>query len=462
MTPQPRPLRRVAPWWPGVALLPLILAALCWAPHHAKAQVIDRIIAIVDDEIILQSDLDQQYNYMVKSGQKDDGTLRCAIFESMLMEQLLLAKARLDSLTVDADEVENELNRRLAIITQQMGSIQAVEEVNGKSILELRVEMRPLIEEELLVDKQKRTIYSGVTITPKEVKDFFKSIPTDSLPYLPAEVEISHIVVKPKPSQKSKQEAKQKLETYLDLIKSGKGTFEQMAKLYSEDPGSRQNGGSLGEFGRGEMVPEFEEVVYSLQPGQISDVFESPFGFHVIRLEKRIGERVQASHILLRPKIEKEDEQICIKKLQDVLTLIKTDSLTFEEAAFQYSEDDQSRMVGGRIRNPNNGEYQLSLDQLDAELYFQVDDLKPGEISEPVEYLMTDGGYSKGFRIIQLRKKYPPHKASLATDYQKFYSAALQSKQALELEKWFQKAREQVFVTLKLDDCKQMLESWYE
>lgn len=429
--------------------------------QNITAQTVDKIIAIVDEDIILDSELNSQYQYFIKNGQTDDGTLRCSIFENLLISKLLLSKARMDSLKVSNDQVENELNRRIAVLVRQFGSEEELEKFNKKTIVEFRIELRPKIREQLLIDQMKAKITESVTVTPKEIRDFFNIQPKDSLPFLPAEVEISHIVIKPKPSQAKIQETIDQLKEIRSQILLGKMRFEEMASYYSEDPGSKREGGMLGEFGRGQMVPEFEEVVYNLREGEISEPFPTPFGYHIIKLHKKIGDRVVASHILIKPRLDDEAEARSETKLDSIRKLILRDSISFESAAAKFSDDRSSKDNGGFLTN-TTGEIRIPIDQLDADLYLKIDKLKINEVSEPLEYYYQDNGESiKAYHIIKLRAKHPPHKANLKDDYTKFQQAALQAKQAAELEKWFQNAKQQVFIEIKDDRCKQALQNWY-
>lgn len=436
-----------------VATLMAVLAAGAWV----QAQPVDRIMAIVDNEIILLSDLNGQYDYAVKNGQKDDGTLRCAIFEQALMSKLLLSKAKSDSLKVSDDQVEGEMKRRVDGMAAQLGSIQELEKVYRKSLPEIKVDLRTSIRDQLLIDQQRQKIFDAITATPKEVKEFFNKIPKDSLPYLPAEVELSHIMVKPVPSEASKAEAKKRLQDIREQIIAGQMKFEQMARFYGMD-GTAQQDGFLGEFGRGMMTPEFEEVVYTLNEGGVSEVFETPFGYHIAKLHKKLGDRVTASHILIIPKILPDDETAAMEKLTRLKKRILADSINFELAANDFSEDKRTKDNGGVFLS-NSGETRIPLDQLDADLYFKIDQMKVGEISDPVEYRRP--GEGKAFHIVKLRARIPPHLASLKDDYQKFQNACVQAKQAEAMEKWLKKSRTQVFIEIKDNDCSQALQNWF-
>jgi peptidyl-prolyl cis-trans isomerase SurA len=432
-----------------------IFLALGWCALNA--QPVDAVIAVLDNNIILRSELENQVIYLKSTGEKDDGTLKCRTFEEMLSNKLLLAKAQLDSLSVTEDQVENELTRRIENFIQYFGSIAKLEENYRKSLVELKAELRPEIKELLLIEQQKAKITEDVSITPKEVEAYYASIPKDSLPYLPSEVILNHIVVIPPISEKNKKDAKTKLEDVRHQILNEKMKFAEMAKFHSMD-GSAQQGGYLGEFSRGKMVPEFEEVVYNLREGEISEVFETPFGYHIVQLHKRLGETVSASHILIRPYKDKNDDALAIERLKELRAMLDTDTITFEKVASKYSDDPETKDCGGCIMNPNTGEYRVPIDALDAELFFKVDKLKEGEISAPMEIIMRDG--TKAFHIVKLKRKYLPHTANLKEDYQKIHRAALELKKSEAIEKWFDTARRQVFIDVKYTECANAIKTW--
>ncbi len=442
-------MKKIGLWW----------IFIVWFFEPLNAQVLDRILAIVDEDVILESDLENQITYLKKMGEKDeDGTLRCFVFENMLTNKLLLAKARLDSLKVNDEQIENELNRRLNMFIMQAGGEAEFEKLMGKSILQFKIELRPKIKEQLLIEQQKNKITENVQVTPKEIRQFFNQIPVDSLPYLPAEVEVYQIVIIPKPSQESKEKARAKLQNIRNQILAG-SAFEDMAKFYSEDIESAKQGGSLGEFKKGQMVPEFDDVVFSLKEGEISEVFETQYGYHIVKLHKIMGDRAKASHILISPEKTPKDEEVALDKIKKILQEIK-DSTKFEVAAAKYSDDVQTKMYGGLIMNPQTGEPKVPLDQLDAEVYLAIDKLQEGEISEPREFYSKNPRIGKAYHIVYLKKKYPPHVATLESDYTKFKQAALEAKKMEAMEKWFHKAKEQVYIDIKDNTCKQALENW--
>ncbi len=438
--------------------LTVLLCPLAWA--QTEPAPVDKVVAVIDNEIVLYSDIENQVNYLVQSGRREDRAfLRCEVFDQLLQEKLLLVKAKLDSLEVGEDEVEREVDRRVQYYTAQAGSVQELEKIYKKSLIEIKVDLRNDVRNQLLAQEQRSKIFENIRATPIEVQEFFGKIPRDSLPLLPAEVEIAHILLKPKPSRASKDAARLKLEGIRSQIVSGELTFEQCARVYGMDGTARQDG-DLGEFGRGMMTSAFEEQVYLLNEKQLSPVFETEFGYHLVRLDRRLGDRVRARHILIIPQITAEDEQLCKDQLMRLRQRVMGDSISFEKAAAEFSQDPNSKDNGGLIML-NGSDMRIPLDQLESDLYFKIDQMKVGEISEPMEYVQRGGGREKAFHIVKLRDRLAPHQANLADDYQKFYNATVQSKRATELTSWFKRSRQQVFVEIKDIGCAQALQNWY-
>ncbi|MEM9718663.1 MAG: peptidylprolyl isomerase, partial [Bacteroidota bacterium] len=311
-------------------------------------------------------------------------------------------------------------------------------------------------------NRQKGVIFEEAKITPREVKQFFASIPKDSLGLLPAEVQLNHIVVNVPWSEDSKDKARKELVDLRKRIADGGEKFADLARRYSEDPGSRPRGGSLGSFGRGMMVPKFEEIAYSMREGDVSDVFETEFGFHVIQLHKRQGELVQASHILRKPKPSIEGDSIVQAKFDEIRELIDTDSLSFEEAAIRYSQDRASKDCGGCISNPKApGELDVPLDALPADMYFKVESMEAGQISDPMKIDEISGGSGRpAYHIIYLKKKIPPHAPNLQDDYKTIYNAALRARQGEILDNWVETAKKNIYIDIKPNECSNALKNW--
>jgi peptidyl-prolyl cis-trans isomerase SurA len=443
----------------GIRLL--LFAVLFCSFVGAKGQTIDRILAIVGEDVVLLSDIDAQYAYFMANGQKDDGTLRCQILEKLIIEKLLLNKARQDSVVVSDDQVESELGRKLDYFISGYGGVDKLEEIYQKPLIEIRADLRPDIRDQLLIDRMRGVITQAASVTPREVKKFFNAIPTDSLPFLPAEVEVFQIVKIPTASNAADREAKAFLESLRLKIQRGTISFEQAAKENSIDFGSARTGGLLPEFSRGRMVPAFEEMAFKVKENEISPVFRSAFGYHILKVEKKVGEIITARHILIAPRVTADDDSVAVRKLREIrASIAESDTLSFETAARRHSDDEQSATVGGAIKNPQTGEQRIPLDMLDGDLYLTVDEMKVDEITDPLEYIQPDN--KKSFRLLFLKKRIPPHVANLTDDYRKLQEAALQSKQAEVLENWFATARKNVHIEIKDPDCREVLFNWIQ
>jgi peptidyl-prolyl cis-trans isomerase SurA len=419
---------------------------------------LEGIAAMVGDEIILSSQVAQQYAYLKQNGYSDEGGLYCEVLEQFIIQKLLVARAKLDSLKVTDEQVERELERRLNLMISQLGSREALQEIYGKPIPLLKAELREEVREQLLAEEMRQKITEKVQVTPQQVRDFFAQIRVDSLPYLPAEVELSQIVFYVKPSAEEKARARERLEAIREEILSGRMEFSAAARAFSQDLGSARQGGYLGEFTRGQMVPEFERMVFSMPIGEVSPVFETPFGFHIVLVEKRMGNKAEARHILIQPSVTAADVERTKAALETLRSQILRDSISFTRAAIEFSEDVETRQTGGRLVDRETGKYRIPLDALDAELYFIVDKLKPGQISEPVVWTTPTG--RKAVRIVWLMRRYPPHRASLELDYDRFAEAALQIERQRAIERWLERARRNVPVEVRDEHCLEALKSW--
>ncbi|MDX2283848.1 MAG: peptidylprolyl isomerase [Bacteroidia bacterium] len=442
----------------------LLTAAFCAASLHLlqaqpSPQTLDRIVAVIGEEVILQSDVDNQYHFLRLQGTPDDGSLRCQVLENFIISKLLLDKARQDSLTVDEGQVDSEIDRRVSVILQKIDRSE-FERIYGKTLPQFREDIREEIRNELLVDRQRGTLLEKADISPSEVKQFFRNIPEDSLPLFPAEVQLNHIVVVPPVSKESEDRAKQLLGDLRKQVLEQKADFGELASKNTDEPGGRARQGDLGWFGRGDMVPEFEEVVYQMRPGDVSQPFRTEFGYHIVKLIERRGERVHAAHILKRLSASANGDAVAIDSLNKLLKLIAADSLTFEEAAMEYSSDRRTKHCGGCYTDPQTGDLRVPLDNLDADMYFKIEDMKPGQISKPMELLMPDG--TRAFHVILLKNRIPPHKPNLKDDYQKIRNAAVEAKQAEIFEKWLRSAKKNIYIDLKPTECYNALQHWIE
>jgi peptidyl-prolyl cis-trans isomerase SurA len=369
---------------------------------------------------------------------------RCQILEGLVVNKLMLAKAEIDSVIVDDKRIDAELNSRMEQMEAQYGSAKNIVEAYGKSIVNLKEDLRLSLKEQLTGRKMQEKITNDVKITPKEVAAFFARIPTDSLPYLPSEVEVGHIVRLAKPNKTQKSELVGRLLDYRRRIEKGE-SFEDLAKLYSEDLGSGKRGGDLGFSKRGQMVAPFEAAALKLKPNQLSDVVESEFGYHLIQLLEVRGQEYHARHILIRPDYQKLDLTEPTKFLDSLRILIQRDSLTFDKAAREHSEDKLTQDAGGLLLDMASRSTRMPFDgTMEPGLYFSLDSMKVGTISAPIPYRTEDG--RSAVRILYYKAKYPPHFANLKEDYQKIGMIALSRKKNDAIEEWFMKAKEDVFI----------------
>lgn len=434
-----------------------IIAVCCWFSALAlSAQpldnsiVVDKIVAKIDDEIILMSDVDVSYLQAMNSGMAEgEEDLKCSVFESLVINKMLLAKATADSVIVEDVIVDDELNRRMAYFVSQVGSEERLEEYYGKSMEEIKGELRAQLRDQLTMQRMQEKITAGVKVTPGDVRKFFSKIPKDSLPYFSTEVEVGHIVMYPKVSRIQKNKTKEDLNAIRDRIIAGED-FAALAKQYSQDPGSGAAGGELGFFKKGDLVPEYEVAALNLKPGETSKVVESQFGFHIIQLIERRGGEYNSRHILMKA-ISSELDIDESKRILDSLRLeIKKGTISFEKAAKDFSVDQQTTSTGGLLFDQETNSTRITLEKLDPALFFRIDTMRVGAISQPVEY-KTAGDKKQATRIIWYKSKSEPHQANLKDDYQKIAMAALNDKKSKKLNDWFEEARKGVFLDIDED-----------
>ncbi len=415
---------------------------------------VDGIIAKVDNHIVLRSDVEFGYiQYLQQSKQKPNEAMKCDIFRSLLQDKLLLARAEIDSVVVEETMVADQLNRRIQYLAGQVGGVERLEQYYNKSINQLKEDLRRTVREQMIMEKMQQEITGKVSVTPKEIKKYFNSIPTDSLPYFSSEVELGQIVKFAAVSKTQKQAAREKLEALRTRIVSGGEDFQKLAKEYSQDPGSAQAGGELGFFKKKELVPEYEAAALRLEPGGISNVIESQFGFHLIQLIERRGQEFNTRHILIKPATATVDVQEAALELDSIRTLIMNDSTTFAKAAKDFSDDKATKDSGGMMRNGNTGGAFISMDQVDPSIFFVIDTMTVGEISKPIPFTTEDG--KEAMRIIYLKGKSKPHMANLKDDYQRISTAALSEKRGKAVDEWFRKNISTVFIEIdpEYQDC---------
>ncbi|GAL87340.1 peptidyl-prolyl cis-trans isomerase [Sporocytophaga myxococcoides] len=426
--------------------------------EYSAAQVLDKIIVKVDNEIIMKSELEMNYLQVLASQENvsDPAKLKCQVLETLIINKLLIAKAEIDSVTVEKAQVDEQLDRRMAYFISQIGSEEKLVAMYNKSIDDLKKELRSQVKEQLIIQKMQDNITKDLKVTPGEVKRFFNEIPKDSLPYFSTEAEIGQIVVIPKISKEKKNETREQLERIKAKILEG-GDFCKMAGIFSEDPGSAKNCGELGFFKRGELVPEYEGAALKLKPGELSGIVESEYGFHLIQMIARRGNEFNTRHILIKPTSSSQDMTTAVMFLDSLRTAILNDSISFEKAAKKFSEDKSTNSTGGLFIDQETGSSHIPMEKLDPVTFFLVDTMKVGSITKPIPFNMEDG--TEALKIVYYKSKTPPHQANLEDDYQKIQKATLAEKKNNAVNKWFDKNKGEVFIDIDEDfkDCELMI-----
>ena len=426
----------------------ILLSFLAISASAQTGEPIDKIVSIVGNEIILLSDVEAQYWQSVMAGEKQTDELRCNILEELMLQKMLLTQAKIDSIKVSDDQVNSEIERRLRFFIMQLGSPEALEKYYNKSITEIKDEFKDLIKNQLLVQMMQNKITENVTISPSEVKKYFQSLPTDSIPTVEAELEIGQIAIVPSPSTTDKQIIFQKISDLRTRILNGE-SFEALARLYSEDPGSAKKGGELGMFSRGQMYPEFEGAAFSLKkPGDISDVVETKAGYHILQLIARKGDYLNVRHILFVVKASPTDLYSAKLKLDTIYNQVTSGKMTFEEASKKYNAEEY-KTSNGLMINQYSGNNKFKPSEIDATIFFTVDKLEPGSLSKPVLFQNESG--KDGYRLLYLKSRSTPHVANLNDDYNLISILALDYKKKQALEKWLLTKKKSTYVSIDED-----------
>ena len=439
-------------------LLILGILALPIMAQNRQPQVVDKVVAVVGKNIILQSDIENQYiQYRLQGMAEGTGKeVRARILEDLLLQKLMLNQAEMDSITVTDEQVESQMDQRIRYFVSRLGSQEKMEEQFGKSMSEIKDEVRQAVKDQMLQEQVQAKIMEKVVVTPKEVRNFFRDIPRDSLPTIQPSYEIVQIVKRPPVSIDEKLMVKDRLYQIRKRILDGESSFATMAVLYSEDPGSARQGGELGFAGKGVYATEFENVAFNLRDGEISDVVETQFGFHIIQLIERRGETINCRHILLTAKVPVEALEKAQNQLDSVAQLVRNGDMTFEEACKKFSDDD-SKSNGGYLTNAATGGNWISLQDLQEleqsypeykNLAFVISRLGVGDLSDPVP--MTTNENNDAFRLVMVKRKIEAHQANLKEDYNLIQSWALNRKRQEAIGKWVKEKAAKAYI--RLDD----------
>lgn len=418
-------------------ILTLVFFALLAMGSKAQSAKLlaDKIIAIVGDKIVLRSDLLNYIDDMKRGGQEVPEGAECVLLERMMQDKALILQAEKDSLPVSDEEVEAELDQRVRYFIMQYGGKEAFEQIAGRTIYQVKEDFRKSIKEGRLAKSMREKIVEYVKITPNEVRDYHSRIPKDSLPFYETELVIGQVVIHPKAGRELEKYAQDELADYRRQIESGQKSFETMARLYSEDPGSKQNGGRY-EINRAQKDwdPDFKNAAFRLKEGQVSPVIKSKFGYHIIQMVSRNGDDAVIRHILRIPQIQEEDIESAKARLDSVRSKLIAGTMTFGEAVDKYSEDQNSKFTAGIISG-QSGNF-VTIDELDKSLVPHLDKLKVGEFSQPMVY--KDEQEKQSVRLVFLQSRTEPHRENIRDDYDRIAQRALAEKKEKTVEKWFQ------------------------
>ena len=424
----------------------LFSLSLIAQPGNSEFQLLDGIVAVVGDEIILNSAIeDRALQARIEGGESDESN-KCGFLEELLFEKLLLHNARLDSLEVSDGEVMDEIERRLAYYIKMLGSVESFEAEYGKSVAQWKADFTEPILDQLLAQRMQQTISQEVRATPAEVLEYFEKTPLDSLPLIPEELSYSEIVLQPVISDRQKQAVRTTLDSIRNLVATGQLSMTLAATRYSEDPGSKYKGGCYKNIARGVFIPEFEAAVFDTPVNGYSPVFESDFGYHFVRVTDKRGEQFSACHVLMKPRVDPLALENQNSKIDSIYASINAGSTTFERDVLSFSTRESSKNSKGQVVNPRDGGLMFGIDELDPNLYFLLEPLEIGEMSSPVQLVDADGD---GFwTILRLEDRKAAHRANPRDDYALFQSQVENNMRALDMNEWIDEHISDTFIRL--------------
>lgn len=433
------------------SLLTFSLSLLTLFQSNAQGgKTIDKIVAQVGDNIVLLSDIQGQKIQALQAGVEVTDELDCQVMENLMYQYLLLNQAKLDSIEISDQQVDAEMENRLRVIENQIGGREKMEEFYGKTVTQIKMEFRPIIRDQLLSQEMERTITSAVSVTPREVDKFYKNLPMDSVPLISAQLSFQQIVLYPEITDADKKIAFQELQEIRNkIIREGK-SFSTQARIHSMDPGSASQGGEITAT-RGMMVPQFEAAVFNLEEGDISEVFESTYGYHIVKLIERMGDNYTCQHILIIPKFSNTALEDAAMRLDTCYNELKSGEIAWEEAVNKYSNDESTKQNRGIITNPITGNQMWDmedLNQVDQQIYLLTDAMEKGDISQPNLY-MNLFERKQGVRIVRLMKRTTPHRANMDDDYSLIKSAAENEKKQKIIADWTDSHISKAFVRIE-------------
>ncbi|MFD1769717.1 peptidylprolyl isomerase [Sphingobacterium suaedae] len=427
-----------------------IVALCCFQTATAQSKLVDRVAATVGSGIILQSDIEMQYAQYLAGGEKPNENMKCYVLQQLVTQKLLSQQAMIDSIEVSEAEVDDNLNRRMQMMVRQAGGKERLEEFLNRSLLQYKEEMRPSVSEQLKAQKMQQNIVTTINVTPQEVKTYFNGLNQDSLPYFNTEVEVGEIVINPVLTKEEKEQYRQKVEGYRQQILNG-SDFGTIARLYSEDAAAPY-GGESGFQTRDYWAKEFSAMAFKLKEGEVSPVFETQFGFHILQVLQRRGEEVNVRYIVVIPKPTNASLERAKAKIDSISDKVEQGKMSFHTAASLYSENNETKYTGGMILNEEDRTGLIPMDRLDRETFTAIDPLQVGQYSK--SFLSKDRTGKQVYKFMYLKSRIAPHKANLEQDFAKIQEAAKQDKINRKLSEWFELRKENTFIDINPDFIK--------
>jgi len=414
---------------------------------NVQMGIIDEVIWIVGDEAIFRSEVEEQRLRAQYEGMAFDGDPNCIISEQLAIQKLFLHQAVLDSIEVSESMVMNQVEHMLNIYIAQIGSVERLEEYFSKSLMEIRNELREMFRNQMIIQQVQRQLVGDINPTPAQVRRFYNSIPQDSIPIIPTQVEVQIISAEPPIPIEETERTKERLRGFAERVNNGTSSFSILARMYSECE-SAQRGGEIGFMGRAQLLPEFAAVAFNLQNDRVSRVVETEAGFHIIQLIERRGERVNTRHILLRPRVSTEDRNRATQIMDSVANLIRTDRITFEQAVLHFSQDRNTALNAGLMFNERHtGTSRFEYQHLPAEVARVVYDMNVGEISRPFSMMNPETG-KELIAIVRLRSRVETRTANLRDDYQ-FIKSMYETKRSNEIiDEWIQRKIRETYINI--------------
>lgn len=439
------------------------IAAILFSVLAVSGQesVIDEIVWVVGDEAILRSDVEEQRMRFQYEGTKVEGDPYCFIPEQLALQKLFLDQAKIDSVYADEASVSSQVDMRINYLISQVGSKEKLEEYFGKPLHALKEELREMVKNQQIVQQMQKKIVGDVKCTPAEIRRFVSKIPQDSIPTIPTQVEVQILIVEPKVSKEAIEEVKSRLREFRTRVESGESEFSTLAILYSEDTESAKRGGEIGFMGKGQLVPEYADVAFAMQDKKkLSKIVESEFGFHLIQLIDKSGDRVNTRHILMKPRPSLSEKDMAAKRLDSIADVVRKEVMNFDQAVSFYSSDKNTRNSFGLLTNPKSGDSKFQMQDLPQEVAKIVYGMNVGEISKPFSMIGSNG--KEVFAIVKLKSKTLPHKANMTDDFVLMKNIYQQKKSADKLNDWIREKQKDIYVRIdpKWRNCEFQYPGW--